>query len=270
MPVAAYRVLQSVTTGDEFPLTFLRVQVSKTTPMVATQEAISLLGATELKDPTRPPVPLTRELARDRAEGGMQEPDSPRAMAREEQRGYTRVDFSKKVRLAGRALWEFEKMEPSKIRETIDAMSNEKLAAKVQQASTMIQVLRAELGPLRAEDQEMRASKAEHNYWELLTRNLDAERALQEVTQRMEGEDRIAPVWVPDIADGTDGIEGFEKLREFVEFQNDEITRLRADLSVQLRQDDPASSSTAHLPQQGDALERQLTRRLGRTQWRSS
>ena len=67
----------------------------------------------------------------------------------------------------------------------------------------------------------------------------------------MEGEDRIVPVWVRDIADGTDGIEGFDKLREFVEFQNEEIGRLRADLNVQLRQGDPASSSAARRPQQG-------------------
>ena len=180
----------------------------------------------------------------------MQEPDSPRAMAREEHRGYTRVDFSKKVRLRGRAIWEFEKMESSKIRETIDSMSKEDLTAKIQQASTMIQVLKAELEPLLAEDQEMRASKAELNYWELLTRNLDAERALQELMQRVEGGNRIVPVWVRD---GTDGIEGFEKLREFVDSQNEEIGRLRADLNVQLRQGDPASSSAAPRLQQGGA-----------------
>ena len=97
MPAAGYRVLQSVTSGDEFPLTFLRMQVGKTTPVAATREAISLLGTTGLC----PLYPIARGLARDRAEGGMQEPDSPRATAREEHRGYTRVDFSKKVRLRG-------------------------------------------------------------------------------------------------------------------------------------------------------------------------
>ena len=253
MPVAGYRVLQSVTTGDEFPLTFLRVQVGKTIPVAATREAISLLGTTGLKDPTRPPVPLARGIARDREEGGMQQPDAPRTVAREDYRGYVRVDFSKKVRLAGQPIWEFEKMEPSKVRETVETMSKEDLTAKIQQASTMIQVLKTELGPLKAEDQGRRASKAELSYWEPLTRNLDAERALQEAMQRLDGEDRIVPVWVRDIADGTDGIEAFEKLREFVEFQNDEIARLRADLSIQLRQDDPASSSAGHQPPQGGA-----------------
>ena len=226
-------------TGDEFPLTFLRMQVGKTTPVAAAREAISLLGTTGLKDPTLPPVPLARGLARDRAEGGMQEPDSPRAMAREEHRGYTRVDFSKKVRVKGRAIWKFEKMEPPKIRETIDSMSKEDLTAKIQQASTMIQVLEAELEPLLAEDQEMTASKAELNYWELLTRNLDAERAL-----RMEGETRIVPVWVREIADGTDGIEGFD--REFVEFQNEEIweAESRSECPAQTRRPFIVISST--------------------------
>ena len=71
--------------------------------------------------------------------------------------------------------------------------------------------------------------------------------------QRMEGEDRIVPVWVRDIADGTDGIEGFDKLREFVQFQNEEIGRMRAELSVRIRQDDPASSSVTPRPQRGES-----------------
>ena len=168
MPAAGYRVLQSVTTGDKFPLTFLRMQVGKTTPLAAAREAISLLGTTGLKDPTLPAVSLARGLARDRAEGGMQAPDSPRAMAREEHRRYTRYRLLQEAKAQGASHLGVRENGASKIRETIDSMSKEDLTAKIQQASTMIQVLKAELEP-----------KAELNYWELLTRNLDAERALQ-------------------------------------------------------------------------------------------
>ena len=73
--------------------------------------------------------------------------------------------------------------------------------------------------PLLAEDQEVRANKAELNYWHLLTRNLDVERALQEAMQRVDIETRMVPMWIRDIAGGEEGIEGFDKLRECVEYQ---------------------------------------------------
>ena len=107
----------------------------------------------------------------------------------------------------------------------------------------MIQVLKAELEPLLAEDQEVRANKAELNYWQLLTRNLDVKRALQEAVQRVDSEARMVPMWIRDIAGGEEGIEGFDKLRECVEYQNEEIGKLRAELSIQLRQSGAASSS---------------------------
>ena len=69
--------------------------------------------------------------------------------------------------------------------------------------------------------------------------------------QRVDEQARAVPMWVRDIADGQDGIEGFDKLREFVDYQNEEIGKLRAELSVQIRQDDPASSSAAPRPRQG-------------------
>ena len=61
------------------------------------------------------------------------------------------------------------------------------------------QVLKAELEPLMAEDQEMRASKAELYNWQLLTRSLDVERAFEEAMQRVDGQSRMVPVWVRDI-----------------------------------------------------------------------
>ena len=125
----------AITTGGEFPLTFLRVHVGKTTPIMATREAISLLGTSGLKDPAMPPVPLVRGLTRDREEGGLRGEETPRDQALEEGRGYTRVDFSKRVRMHGRPVWEFEKMNPSKLRETISTMSVDELTGKLQQAS---------------------------------------------------------------------------------------------------------------------------------------
>ena len=102
MPVEGYRVLQSVTTGDEFPLTFLRVRVGKTTPIMATREAISLLGTSGLKDPTTPPVPLVRGLTRDREEGGLHGEETPRGQALEEGRGPGRfLQEGKNARPAG-------------------------------------------------------------------------------------------------------------------------------------------------------------------------
>ena len=109
-----------------------------------------------------------------------------------------------------------------------------------------------------AEDQEMRASKAELYNWQLLTRNLVVERALQEAMQRVDGQSRMVPVWVRDIADGEEGLEGFVKLRELVECQAEEIGKLRADLSIQIRQGDALSSSGGSAGAAADEKDRAL------------